>query len=126
MKQLYVFCEGPTEQGFCSEVLEPHLFPASNGRLHTLAVGRKNNHHVFDVNRRNGYARIRRFIVNTVSERAGKDVFFTTLLDLYGLPDDFPGKATNRRNAANPTPYVTALEAAFALDIDHHRFIPYL
>ena len=23
MKELYVFCEGPTEQGFCKQVLEP-------------------------------------------------------------------------------------------------------
>ena len=41
MKQLNVFCEGQTEQGFCAQVLQPHLFPSGDGIVHTLAVGEK-------------------------------------------------------------------------------------
>ena len=33
MKQLNVFCEGQTEQGFCAQVLQPHLFPSGDGIL---------------------------------------------------------------------------------------------
>ena len=126
MKQLNIFCEGPTEQGFCIQVLQPHLFAGGDGIVHTLAVGEKNHHHVFGLGGRSKYDRIRKFINNTIKQRNGKRVYFTTLFDLYGVPNDFPGKDCNVRNALNPTPYVMALEKAFGDDIDCHRFLPYL
>jgi hypothetical protein len=126
VKQLNVFCEGQTEQGFCTQLLQPHLFPHGDGILHTLAVGEKDHHHLFGLGRRAKYEKIRKFICNTIRQRQGDQVFFTTLFDLYALPTDFPGVAANVRNPANPTPYVEALETALGQSIDHHRFIPYL
>jgi hypothetical protein len=69
---------------------------------------------------------VRKFILNTIKQRQGKNVYFTTLFDLYASPGNFPGKAENVRNAADPTPYVLALEQAFEHDINHHRFIAHL
>ena len=126
MKQLNIFCEGPTEHGFCSQVLRPHLFPHGDGLIHTLAVGVKNHHHVYGIGKQTKYERVRKFIRNTIKDREGKNVYFTTFFDLYALPTDFPGKDANVRNPANPTPYVLALEDAFRQDINYHRFIPYL
>jgi hypothetical protein len=126
VKQLNVFCEGPTEQHFCSQVLQPHLFPQGDGQVHTLPVGVKDYRHVFGVGRGNNYRRIRSFILNTIKGRAGRNVYFTTLIDLYALPRDFPGKDANVRSPADPTPYVVALERSFAEDIGHFRFIPHL
>jgi hypothetical protein len=126
VKQLNIFCEGQTEQGFCLQVLQPHLFPDGAGIIHTLAVGEKDHHHLYGLGRRMKYERIRKFIRNTIKQREGEDVFFTTLFDLYALPADFPGKDGNVRNPANPTPYVEALELAFGQNIGHHGFIPYL
>lgn len=93
MKQLNVFCEGQTEQGFCDQVLRPHLFPSGDGVLHTLAVGEKDHHHLYGIGRTKKYARVRKFIHNTIKQREGNGVYFTTLFDLYALPADFPGKA---------------------------------
>jgi len=126
VKQLNVFCEGQTEQGFCAQVLQPHLFPSGGGVVHTLAVGKKDHHHIYGIGRSTKYERVRKFISNTIKQREGKNVYFTTFLDLYGLPHAFPGKAANVRVAADPTAYVLALEKAFEGDIDHFRFIPYL
>ncbi len=126
MKQLVVFCEGQTEQGFCAQVLQPHLFPQGNGMIHTLAVGEKNHHHVYGLGRRTKYEKIRKFVRNSINQRSGPNVFFTTFFDLYGLPNDFPGKSTNVRVAANPLPYVRALEEAFRIDVNYFRFIPHL
>ena len=126
MKLLNVFCEGQTEQGFCNQVLQPHLFPTGDGLVLTLAVGEKDHHHIYGIGTRSPYTRVRKFIRNTIKGRAKKNVYFTTFFDLYALPDDFPGKGSNVRNPANPTPYVVALEAAFGADIDCHQFIPYL
>ena len=53
-------------------------------------------------------------------------MYFTTMIDLYGLPGDFPGKAGNVRNPHNPRPYCEALEQAFGADIGDARFAPYL
>ena len=58
MKQLNVFREGQTEQGFCRQVPEFHLFPAGQGRLHTLAVGVKNHRHLHGLGRQARYERV--------------------------------------------------------------------
>jgi hypothetical protein len=126
VKQLNVFCEGPTEQGFCAQVLQAHLFPDHDGTVHTLAVGEKDYHHVYGLGRRTKYLGVRKFILNTIKQRAAKNVYFTTLFDLYALPNDFPGKTANVRNPANPAPYALALEQAFGKDIDCFHFIPHL
>lgn len=126
MKQLNVFCEGQTEQGFCTQVLQPHLFPTEAGYIHTLAVGKKGHSHLYGLGTRHSYERLRKFIVNTITQRQGPDIYFTTLLDLYALPADFPGKAQHKKNEADPTPYVLALEQALEQNIGYHKFIAYL
>lgn len=124
MKELYIFCEGQTEQSFCKQVLQPHLFPQHDGILRTLPVGWKNYHGVKGIGK---YSMLRKFIANTLKSRKEWCIYFTTLIDLYGLPSDFPGKAASVvRNPSNPTPYVEALEEAWGKDISDPRFRPYL
>lgn len=38
MKELYVFCEGSTEQGFCQQVLQSSLFPNHDGLVHPVKI----------------------------------------------------------------------------------------
>lgn len=92
MKQLNVFCEGQTEQGFCAQVLQPHLFPSGDGIVHTLAVGEKSHHHIYGIGRRTRYEKVRKFILNTIKQREGKNVYFTTLVDLMGCLMIFPAR----------------------------------
>jgi hypothetical protein len=68
------------------------------------------------------YDQIKRDLLNLLKDAAADRV--TTLLDFYGLPDDFPGKSTLA--AANARLRVAALEQAFASDINHPRFLPFL
>ncbi len=126
MRQLNVFCEGQTEQVFCAQVLQPHLFPAGDGIVHTLAVGEKDHRHVYGIGTRTKYERVRKFIRNTIKQRQGANVYFTTFFDLYALPSNFPGKASNTRDPANPTPYALALQTALEKDITSHRFIAHV
>lgn len=126
MKALYVFCEGPTEQGFCDKMLFPHLFPQCDREIHTIKIAHSKHHGIV---RRGGvgkYASLRRDITNNLNSRKERDVCFTTLIDLYGLPAEFPGKADLTRNPNDPRAYATALERAFGTDIDDIRFIPHL
>jgi len=126
VKTLYVICEGQTEQRFIDQVLAPHLF--NHGFIHVPTI-------LVETGRRKGrsfrsgitsYARLRRTVVNAMKQRKQKDVFFTTMIDLYGLPRRFPGKASHKRNPANPYPFVKGLEREFAKDIDDKRFVPHL
>lgn len=48
------------------------------------------------------------------------------MLDLYGLPNDFPGKDQNTLNKHAPESYVTALENAWNTDIGDSHFISHL
>lgn len=126
VRQLNVFCEGQTEQGFCRQVLQPHLFPRGDGIVHSLAVGQRGPRHLYGLGDRNSYRRIRKFIANTIKHKQGPDVYFTTLFDLYALPADFPGRGDHTRNPADPTPSVLALQEAFEADVGHQHFLAYL
>jgi hypothetical protein len=53
------------------------------------------------------------------------DAWVTTLLDFYGLPEDFPGYQ-DALGAGHPRDRVVALQARFAAEIGHKRFIPFL
>jgi hypothetical protein len=127
VKELYVFCEGATEEGLCKKLLELHLFPQYDGLIHPIKIGHSKHHGKV---RRGGvpgrYETMRRDIVNMLKSRTERAVFFTTMIDLYGLPKDFPGKHAHTHNPDNPTPYVEALEQAFGNDVADARFIPYL
>jgi Domain of unknown function (DUF4276) len=118
VRELYVFCEGPTEQGFCRQLLAPHLFPQGDGRIHTIKIAHGKHHgQVYRGGVPARYQIMRRDITNQLKSRKQ---------DLYGLPKDFPGRAGHQRNPQNPTMYVEALEKAFDLDIGDRRFIAYL
>jgi hypothetical protein len=135
VRELHVVCEGQTEEIFCNQVLYRHLFPQQDVRFVTILVAHSKRHG--KVNRGGipeRYETMRRDIVNTLKSRHKQDAFVTTMLDLYALPSDFPGKTTHDRNPDDPTPYVKALEEAFGNDvaeaigndIARSRFIPYL
>jgi Domain of unknown function (DUF4276) len=53
------------------------------------------------------------------------DAWVTTLLDFYGLPEDFPGYR-EAREPGDPRQRVAALQQAFAEAIRHPRFVPFL
>lgn len=128
MKELYVFCEGPTEQGFCTRVLQPYLFPDHDGFVRAPLIThsrKKGKEHKGGV--ATHYQPLRDGILRLLSGQGHREgQVFTSMIDLYGLPSDFPGKETKTRNPDNPWPYAEHLEAAFGEDIAEPRFVPYL
>jgi hypothetical protein len=127
VKELYVFCEGVTEQEFCKQVLEAHLFPQYDGLILPILIAHSKHHGKVTRGGVPGrYESMRRDILDELKKHRGRDMFFTTMIDLYGLPKNLPGKKTHRRNPNDPIPYVTSLEEAFDDSIADRRFIPYL
>jgi hypothetical protein len=126
VRELYVFCEGQTEQGFCKQVLGPHLFPDHDGLVHTIRIAHSKHHRVIHRGGVGKYATLRRDISNELKRRPSTDVRFTTMIDLYKSPGDFPGKPDQLLDPNHPTSYVVALENAFREDMGDPRFVPYL
>ena len=125
-KIIHVLCEGQTEQGFVEEVLRPSLqkqgvksvkgilittHQKQNARGGMLSY----NHAVTDIG----------LLRQTKKDDEYARHIFTTMFDLYALPNDFPGYAV-AQTIGDPYVRVNSLEADFAKDINDGRFIPYI
>jgi hypothetical protein len=65
-------------------------------------------------------------ILRFLAQEKGGDVSFTTMIDLYAIPAEFPGLAEAEKLRHSPEKRVEALEKAFAGDIGDGRFVPYI
>lgn len=126
MPRLYLFAEGQTEQTFADTVLKPHL--ALHGvYMHNpvlIAHCRKKGRTHRGGTRK--YLPIRNDIIRFLKQEAGNDVFFTSMIDLYGLPADFPGTADAEVLRHDPVSRVRSLEASWSRDIADERFVPFI
>lgn len=61
-----------------------------------------------------------------LKEDAGADVYFTTMIDLYALHSDFPGRSAAAKLHHDPYMRVGSLEAAWRKKTADDRFIPYI
>ncbi|HKI33865.1 MAG TPA: DUF4276 family protein [Gemmataceae bacterium] len=126
MPRLYLFAEGQTEQTFADNVLKLHLAYRSvylQGSVLIAHAKKKGK-----VHRGGGrkYLPMKNDILRFLAQEKGADVFFTTMIDLYAIPADFPGLAEAEKLRHTPQLRVEALEQTFAKDIGDGRFVPYI
>lgn len=119
MTRLLVLAEGDTEELFVREILAPHLagfgvYATATGVVSKrLASGKK-------ITGGNRWSNVRNSLTPLLQDTGA---WVTTLLDYYGLPDDFPGVNTGGGAMA----HVEAIEQALAEAVCHPmRFIPFL
>jgi len=126
MIRLHVLGEGPTEKRFVESLLANHLI--HHGVIvdvccfltkHVPKTGQQFKGGI------SNYAKVRNDIVKRIRTDNHDECRFTTMIDMYGLPDDFPGYQEAFR-VNDPIRKVEILESAFAQDIDDRRFIPYI
>ncbi len=122
MKRLIIMCEGATEQTFCKQVLRPYLFPNLEGELKAPEIAFARHHGNIYRGGVRKYEPFRKDLVNTLKQYPGSGNTFTTMLDLYALPKDYPGRHLVKTEQFRS--YVERLEAALADDIDDYRFVP--
>lgn len=125
MTRLIIVVEGQTEEAFVTHVLAPHLnglgVYASATIVGKIVALRRGHRH-----RGGGHFKHWKNDLDTILKHDRSDgLRVTTLFDLYGLPDDFPGlqdhesdRDTNRR--------CDALQHALGEVVNDRRFIPYL
>ena len=122
--RLYVIGEGQTEETFANQNLKPHLASFSVRVSAHVVVTKRVPGYTYGGGL-NSFTQAERNINLWLKQDLDDDARFTTMFDLYRLPNDFPGYAAA---AAHDDPYrrVEALEDALKQDIPDSRFIPYI
>ena len=126
MARLHLFAEGTTELVFARDVLVPHL--ARLGvYLHKpvlVAKARKRG----KVHRGGGasFRRMQNDIERRLKEDRSADVYFTTMIDLYALHQDFPGREEADHFLGRPYDRVTSLENSWQVETADSRFLPFI
>lgn len=126
MIRLHVIAEGQTEQTFVGKVLAPHLAVSGIVSYARCVLTSKDKRAGREY--RGGlinYQKAKSDILTWMKEDNNSECRFTSMFDLYALPDDFPGYSEAGKQS-NAYERVKILEDAFAADINHHRFIPYI
>lgn len=123
MTRLLVLAEGDSEELFVREMLAPHLVEVGVYATAT-AVQTKRLANGTKFTGGNRWSQIRNSLRPLLDD---SNAWVTTLLDFYGLPDDFPGASANALSRAGSRVEVERIETAFAAAFDHpSRFIPFL
>ncbi len=125
-KIVHVLCEGQTEQGFVEEVLRPYLQDRGVTGVKSILIttNKKKNARggmltYKDAERDMNLLRL------TKQDNEYECHLFTTMFDLYALPDDFPGFA-EASTIYDSYVSVKALEKSFSEAINEKRFVPYI
>lgn len=125
MIRLLILVEGPTEETFVKDILAPHLLGSSVYMVPIIVMTRRDRR-TGEKQRGGGHWKHwARDLRRVVGEHPGKDVRFTSLFDLYGLPDDFP-ELDDHAGDRDTVRRADALELAMAKVVGDRRFIPYL
>ena len=125
-KIINVLCEGQTEQGFVEDVLRPYLQEQGVTAVKSILITTNKKK-----NARGGMLSYQQVTTDlnllrlTRPDTEFERHLFTTMFDLYALPDDFPGY-TAAKTIHDPYVRVETLENNFAEDINDVRFIPYI
>jgi len=132
MTRVNVIVEGHAEETFVRTVLVSalsrhgiYLFPrrVETGRKRRRIDGRTERR----IHRGGliSYAKVRADIQRWLKQERGSDIRFTTMFDLYALPDDFPAWSDAQKQN-DPYKKATVLEEELAADLADARFVPYI
>lgn len=126
MIRLHITAEGQTEQSFAGKVLAPHLagFGVFVDARCVLTSRDKRKAREYRGSLLS-YEKAEKDIRAWLKEDDHVECRFTTMFDLYALPDDFPGYAEAMRNS-DPYERVGILEQKMTESVGDSRFIPYI
>jgi hypothetical protein len=124
MIRLHAVVEGQTEETFVRDILAPEFGArAIFIDVHRITTGRRESR-VFRGGI-TGYGQLKNDLVLWMKQDENPDAWFTTMVDLYALPPDFPDYDVCIRHH-DPMQRVQCLEERLGQDLSHRRFIPYV
>lgn len=121
MTRLLMLVEGQSEEIFVKQTLAPHL--ATYG-VYVEPILLWTKRHASGGGFRGGVSNWAQILRSLKPLTYDTDAWITTLLDFYGLPDDFPGYQ-DVRGAGDAKANVVKLQERFATELNHLRFIPF-
>lgn len=89
MKRILILVEGPTEERFVKELLQPHFWNLGV-HLEPKIVTTKRTQDGTQFKGGNAFSKVEGDLRRLLGDKNAALV--TTMLDYYGLPDDFPGR----------------------------------
>lgn len=122
---LNVLCEGATEDRFANAVLKEHLKSFGITVKTTILVTNKKKKTIGGIFSYQQVKNNLELLIRQHSKNTFEKHFYTTMLDWYALPNDFPGYTDAKKNQDCYTA-IKKIEDAFGKDINHHLFIPYI
>lgn len=123
--RLHFIVEGQTEEAFVNQILKPHLAKKSVWAYARCVTTSTKGNTAYKGGIRK-YEKVKKDITKWIyQESKNDDARFTTMIDMYALPSDFPGYK-DTTEIRDPHLRVESLEDALAEDIDDLRFIPYI
>jgi hypothetical protein len=128
MTRLLVHVEGETEEGFVSEVLQPHLLQCGYHTVGARLLGNTRQR----LNR--GGIRSWDVVRSDITKhlRGDSGAFATTMVDYYGLPDNWPGRVKARSASISDKPKIIEkaihedLSSTMGPGFNAGRFVPYV
>lgn len=126
MIRLHITAEGQTEQKFVNNVLTPHLATFDVFVSVRCVLTSKDKRAAKEY--RGGlvnYEKAKNDIQAWLKEDKHEDCRFTTMFDLYALPNNFPGYDEGQEKT-DKYERVKILEKHLEQDISDHRFFPYI
>ena len=88
MKNLYIYCEGSTEESFINQVLYPYLLNTGIYAKPIICTTKRTKTEKFKGGV-NNYQKIRNELLILCKQH--KNEILTTMFDYYGMPDNTPG-----------------------------------
>lgn len=126
MIRLHIIAEGQTEETFIRDFLSEHLGGFNvYSDVRCVNVGSKPKRSRRDRGGVLNYENAKKDIQRWLKEDKNSDARFTTMFDLYALPNNFPGFDEAKRYI-NLYGKIQCLEEAFRKDINDYRFLPYI
>lgn len=124
MTRLLLTVEGYTELNFVKRTLAPHFtgFGVFADARCVITSKDKNRQYRGGLT---SYQKAKDDILNWMKQESKNECFYSTMFDLYRLPDDFPGYKESKK-ITDPYAKVDCLEEALKQDIAHPKFIPYI
>jgi hypothetical protein len=124
--RLHIIAEGQTEQNFVKKILQRHLAERNIFADARCVLTSKDKRAAKEY--RGGllsYEKAKKDIQSWLKEDFRDECRFTTMFDLYAMPDDFPGYS-EAMQSADKYERVHFLEEKMGNDIGDRRFIPYI
>jgi len=124
MIRLHFLVEGATERTFVDELLKPELsrlniFPDAC----CVQTGRKQGK--IYKGGITSYLKLKKDLQRWLKQDKHQEARFTTMVDFYALPNDFPGYEKSRKQKSTQK-RIEILESHFQADIGDARFIAYI